>query len=188
MELLFKNIRAKIKLPDEAKGFLNGTSTERMVNKNEILIKEGKAVNHVYFVLSGCFRAYMIDKTGKQHTLQFAIRDWWISDWNAVFMGENAKLTVEAIVDSNVVEFKHDQLMEIYRRFPEFESYQRKNLERHVVSLNERILGLLQLPAIERYNLFLQTYPGVYQIAKDSHIASFLGITPQSLSRLKTGE
>ena len=138
LELLSK-YQAKIKLPDEAKGFLNGISTERMVNKNEILIKEGS--KPCIFVLSGCFRAYMIDKTGKQHTLQFAIRDWWISDWNAVFMGENAKLTVEAIVDSNVVEFKHDQLMEIYRQFPEFEPYQRKNLERHVVSLNERILA-----------------------------------------------
>ena len=84
-------------------------------------------------------------KNGKEHTLQFAIKNWWISDFIAIYTNELSTLTIECITDSNIIEFNAEKLNGIYSIFPEFEAFQRKNLERHVVSLHKRILNQLQL-------------------------------------------
>ena len=138
-----------------------------------------------FFVTTGCLRSYCIDKNGKEHTLQFAIKDWWISDFIAIYNNELATLTVECITDSSIIEFNAKELDRIHSLFPEFEAYQRKNLERHVVSLHKRILNQLQLTATERYALFLEQYPDIEQYTPNYHIASYLGITQQSLSRIR---
>ena len=91
-------------------------------------------VNKTYFVMNGSLRSFCTDQEGKEHTLQFAIRDWWISDFTAIYTRVPASLTVECIADSTVIEFNARELEEIYDRFPAFEPYQRKNLERHIVS------------------------------------------------------
>ena len=88
---------------------------------------------------------------------QFAIKDWWISDFIAIYNNELATLTVECITDSHVIEFNAKKLDQIHSIFPEFEAYQRKNLERHMVSLHKRILNQLQLTALERYEFFSQS-------------------------------
>ena len=103
----------------------------------------------------------------------------------AIYNNEPASLTVECISDSAVIEFNAQKLNDIYLQFPEFEPFQRKNLERHIVSLYKRILNQLQLTALERYNLFLEQYPNIEQHVPNYHIASYLGITQQSLSRVR---
>ena len=142
-------------------------------------------VNKTYFVMNGSLRSFCTDQEGKEHTLQFAIKDWWISDFIAIYNSEPAALTVESITDSTIVEFNFQKLNEIYDQFPEFELFQRKNLERHVVGLNKRILNQLQLTALERYRLFLEQYPDIEQSIPNYHIASYLGMTQQSLSRVR---
>ena len=149
------------------------------------MIRAGQTVNTTFFVTQGSLRSFCIDKEGKEHTLQFAIKDWWISDYMAVYNHEPASLTVECITDSVVIELNAQKLDKIYLQFPEFEPYKRKNLERHIVSLHKRILNQLQLTASERYSLFLAQYPDIEQSIPNYHIASYLGITQQSLSRLR---
>jgi len=92
---------------------------------------------------------------------------------------------VESIKDSKVIEFNASKLNNIFSQFPEFEVFQRKNLENHVVSLHKRILNQLQLTARERYDLFLEQYNDIEQYTPNYHIASYLGITQQSLSRIR---
>ena len=121
----------------------------------------------------GCLRSYCIDKNGKEHTLLFAIKNWWISDYIAIHNNESATLTVECLTDSSIIEFDAKKIMEeVYTLFPEFEPLQRKNLESHVVSLYKRILNQLQLNASERYNLFIEQYPDIEQFTPNYHIAS----------------
>ena len=160
-------------------------SKVKTFQKGDVLIRQGQAVNKTYFVTDGCLRSYCLDKNGKEHTLQFAVKDWWISDFIAIYNNELATLTVECITDSKVIEFNAKDLDKIHSLFPEFEPYQRKNLERHVVSLHKRILNQLQLTAPERYDLFLGQYPDIEQYTPNYHIASYLGITQQSLSRIR---
>ena len=185
MQNLINKIKKSISLSSQAEQYIYSISKEKTVSKGEILIREGQTVNKTFFVIQGSLRSFCVDKEGKEHTLQFAIKDWWISDFMAIYNNEPASLTVECITDSTLIEFNAQKLNDIYIQFPEFESFQRKNLERHVVSLHKRILNQLQLTALERYSLFLEQYPNIEQHVPNYHIASYLGITQQSLSRVR---
>ena len=185
MQLLIDKIKKSIPLTAEAEKYIYSISNKRTATKGEALIREGQTVKKTYFVTEGCLRSYCIDKEGREHTLQFAIKDWWISDFIAIYTNEVATLTVECITDSTVIEFSAKKLNNIYEQFPEFEAFQRRNLERHVVSMHKRILNQLQLSARERYDLFLEQYPDIEQYTPNYHIASYLGITQQSLSRIR---
>jgi CRP-like cAMP-binding protein len=185
LEDLINKIKKRLHLRPEAEEFLYSISKEKTLSKGEVLIRQGQIVKKTFFVISGCLRSYCIDKNGKEHTLLFAIKDWWISDYIAIHTNELATLTVECLIESQVIEFNAKELDGIHSRFPEFESYQRHNLERHVVSLQKRILNQLQLSAAERYDLFLKQYPDIEQHTRNFHIASYLGITQQSLSRIR---
>ena len=185
MEDLINKIKSSIILSSKAEEYVVSIAKEKRVFKGDVLIRQGQVVKNTYFVKDGCLRAYCIDKNGKEHTLQFAIKNWWISDFIAIYNNELSTLTIECIADSNIIEFNAKLLHEIYSKFPEFEAFQRKNLERHVVSLHKRILNQLQLTASERYELFLNQYPDIEQYTPNYHIASYLGITQQSLSRIR---
>ena len=185
MKNLINKIKSRLQLSSEAEEFLYSISKVKTLTKGDVLIRQGEVVKKTFFVTAGCLRSYCIDKNGKEHTLQFAIKDWWISDYIAIHSDELATLTVECLKESKVIEFNAKELDEIHERFPEFESYQRHNLERHVVSLHKRILNQLQLSAAERYDLFLKQYPDIEQYTRNFHIASYLGITQQSLSRIR---
>ena len=169
----------------EAEEYVNSIAIEKNVRKGDVLIREGQRVENTYYVTSGCIRSFCNDKNGKEHTLQFAIKNWWISDFIAYYDTDIATLTVECIKDSKIIKFNAKDLDNIYLKFPEFEVFQRKILERHVVSLNKRILNQLQLTATERYNLFIKKYPDIELYTPNYHIASYLGITQQSLSRIR---
>lgn len=185
MEHFINKIKSSLDLTSEAEKFLYSISKEKTISKGEVLIRQGQTVKKTYFVSDGCLRSFCTDKSGKEHTLQFAIKDWWISDFIAIYNNEFATLTVECIKESKVIEFNASKLNNIYAQFPEFEAFQRKNLEQHVVSLHKRILNQLQLTARERYDLFVEQYKDIEQYTPNYHIASYLGITQQSLSRIR---
>ncbi|MCR9289174.1 Crp/Fnr family transcriptional regulator [Saprospiraceae bacterium] len=185
MKELIKNIKSRIQLSFEAEEYLFSISKKKTFSKGAVLIRQGQNVNKIYFVTDGCLRSYCIDKNGKEHTLQFAIKNWWISDYIAIHNNESATLTVECLKKSSVIEFNAKKLNGIFKLFPEYEPFQRNLLERHVVSLHRRILNQLQLTASERYDLFLDQYPNIEQYARNYHIASYLGITQESLSRIR---
>jgi CRP-like cAMP-binding protein len=185
LEHFINKIKSSLLLSTEAEEYLYSISKEKTVTKGEVLIREGQAVKKTFFVTDGCLRSFCTDKSGKEHTLQFAIKEWWISDFTAIYNNEPATLTVETIKDSKVIEFNASKLNNIFSQFPEFEVFQRKNLENHVVSLHKRILNQLQLTARERYDLFVEQYNDIEQYTPNYHIASYLGITQQSLSRIR---
>jgi CRP-like cAMP-binding protein len=185
LEELIDKIKGSIQLSSKAEEYVRSISKGRLVSKGELLIHQGQTVNKTYYVIDGCLRSFCLDKNGKEHTLQFAIKDWWISDFIAIYNNEPASLTVECLKDSQVIEFNPNDLNDILSLFPEFEPFQRNNLERHVVSLHKRILNQLELTATERYNLFLKQYPDIEKYTSNYHIASYLGITQQSLSRIR---
>ena len=186
MKNLINKIKNSISLSTEAEKYISSIAEEKSFSKGEVLIQEGQTVNKTFFVIHGSLRSFCVDKEGKEHTLQFAIQDWWISDFIAMYNHEPASLTVECITDATVIEFNAQKLTQIYLQFPEFELFQRKTLERHVVSLHKRILNQLQLTALERYNVFIENYPNIEQHVPNYHIASYLGITQQSLSRVRS--
>ena len=117
MQNLIHKIKNSISLSAQAEEYIYSISTEKTVSKGEILIREGQTVNKTFFVTQGSLRSFCVDKEGKEHTLQFAIRDWWISDFMAIYDNEPASLTVECVTDSAVIEFNAQKLNDIYIQF-----------------------------------------------------------------------
>ena len=185
MEELINKIQNSIHLSLEAEEYLISISNEKTVPKGSILIRQGQTVNKIFFVTGGCLRSYCTDKSGKEHTLHFAIKNNWISDYIAIHDDESATLTIECLTESNIIEFNAKELDGMLTQFPELEPFQRGNLERLFVSLQKRILNQLQLTAAERYDLFLEQYGEVARNIPNYHIASYLGITQESLSRIR---
>ena len=185
MEDLIKKIKDSIPLSLEAEDYLISISKEKTFPKGSILIRQGQRVDKIFFVIGGCLRSYCIDRNGKEHTLHFAIKNNWISDYIAIHGDESATLTIECLTESNIIEFNAKKINGMLTLFPELEPFQRGNLERLFVSLQKRILNQLQLTAAERYDLFLEQYPDVEQYTRNFHIASYLGITQESLSRIR---
>lgn len=155
------------------------------LKKGAIILQENEVVRDQYFVLDGCLRTYFIDVSGKEFTLQFAINDWWISDYTAFFSTTKAILNIECIKAATLYKISRENMEDLYKSFPRLEHLFRKKLENAFASFQKRILSNLAQSAQERYLSFIETYPNIEQHIKNYHIASYLGITTESLSRIR---
>lgn len=155
------------------------------LKKGDILLRTNETVKHQYYVLDGCLRTYFIDKTGREHTLQFAINDWWISDYTAYFNSEKAILNIECIQNATLCEISKTDLDSLFKQIPQLETFFKKKLESAFSGFQKRILASLSQSAAQRYVSFISSYPNIEQSIKNYHIASYLGITTESLSRIR---
>ena len=155
------------------------------VKKGDILLQPGDNVDAQFYILNGCLRAYYIDSQGKEYTVQFGISDWWISDYTAFFSNEKAIMTVEAIKDSIIYRISREDKEYLYTKIPKIDRFFRIKLERAFASFQKRILADLSQTAKERYQHFISKYPEIEKSVKNYHIASYLGITTESLSRIR---
>ena len=178
---IFKDLQ----LTAEEKELTEQLFTEVTYKKGEVILHTNEKVLYQYYVLKGCIRTYFMDSKGKEHTIQYAIQDWWISDYIGYFSESESVLTIECITEATVLKVAKKELDNIYEKVPKIEHFFRKKLERSTVRFQKRILNNLALSAKERYQLFLQTYPNIEQQIKNYHLASYLGITTESLSRIR---
>lgn len=155
------------------------------VKKGDLILKAGDVVDSQYYILNGCLRSYHIDAHGKEHTIQFGINNWWISDYTAFFSTSKAVMNIEAIKNATLYKISRENLEDLYGQFPTIESYYRKKLENSFTVYQKRILAELSQSAKERYVDFITTYPEIEKSVKNYHIASYLGITTESLSRIR---
>lgn len=170
--------------PEESKLLVR--SFEKLhLPKHSLLLEAGQHVYDQYYVSDGCLRTYYIAPDGKEHTVQFAITDWWISDYTAFFNSSTAAMHIECIQDATLYKISKNNMEQLYKAMPQLESYFRKKMERAFASFQKRIIANLSQSATERYLNFIRTYPNIEQNVKNYHIASYLGITTQSLSRIR---
>lgn len=165
--------------------FIDSNFKKIILKKGDILLAPNAFVDSQYYITSGCLRSYFVKKSGKEHTVQFAIKDWWISDYTAYFTSEKSILSIECIQDATIHEISKENMEALYISFPELETFFRKKLENAFASFQRRILGYLSQSAKERYETFINKYPNIEQSIKNYHIASYLGITTESLSRIR---
>jgi len=156
-----------------------------ILKKGTVLLEAGQTVHQQYFICSGCLRTYFIDKAGKEHTIQFAIKDWWISDYTAFFTTTTAIMTIDCIQDATVYKISKEDMEGLYIEIPQLETFFRKKMEGAFAGFQKRLIGSLSQSATERYTSFIHTYPNIEQSVKNYHIASYLGITTESLSRIR---
>ncbi len=153
--------------------------------KGGTLLKANDKVDYQYYVYTGCLRTYFIDTSGKEHTIQFAIKDWWISDYTAFFSSSKAIMHIESIQEAILYSISKKGMEEVFEKIPALETFFRKKMEKAFARYQHRILANLAQSAKERYLAFINTYPNIEQNVKNYHIASYLGITTESLSRIR---
>lgn len=159
------------------------------VKRGEVLQRGGDESKHAYFVRKGLLRSFIVDEKGKEHVYMFAPEGWIISDIQSTAMQSPAILSIDALEDSEVEVIRSDIFEELVNRHmgshPEFASIELTRLLRRIAVLQKRVLLLLSASATERYQEFIATYPNLRQRISQRMVASYLGITPEALSRLR---
>ena len=185
MKELIEYLEKGISLSDDIVDDLKAITIERNIEKGEIILQESSSRKIQIFVASGCLRAFYITDKGKDHTLQFATKNWWISDYTTLFNTEKSLLSIESLSHSKIMIIEQSQLVKLYSKFPQFGIANRMNLQNRIASLQKRIFGLLTMTAKEKYEQFIKDYDVFEKVIPNYQIASFLGITPESLSRVR---
>lgn len=160
-------------------------SRERMVKKGSILVRTGEICKDLYFVEKGLLRQYFIDKRGKEHVLYFAPENWLVEDRNSAHFNQPTDYYIEAVEDTSVLVLDSNFAVQLSEQYNESILDSDLLLHRHILQLQKRISLLLGATAEERYMDFMQTYPKMLQRVPQWMIASYLGITPESLSRVR---
>ncbi len=185
MNELLDYFRKNIPLSDEIENRLKEIIVEKKAVKGEIILSNNSLKKEHIFVASGCLRSFYTTENGKEHTIQFAIKNWWISDYITLYTDNTSIVSIESVTHSKILVIQNAEIEKLYAEFPQFEVFQRKNFQNRVAALQKRILGLLTLTASEKYNQFVENYAAFEKVLPNYQIASFLGITPESLSRIR---
>ena len=153
--------------------------------RKEFLLREGEICRQFSFLLKGCMRMYMIDDKATTHILQFAAEDWIIVD--AVSFREKTAsfLNIDAIENTELLQITHEHLKLLYEKAPKFNYIIRELLERHLTSIQKRLLQYMSSTGEERYLSFLKTYSQFTNRLPQTQIAAYLGITPEHLSKIR---
>jgi CRP-like cAMP-binding protein len=184
-DLLQKHILKRINLTDEEFERCTTFFIPKKLRKHQFLLQEGEVCRSIAFVVKGCLRCYSVDDKGEEHIVQFAIEDWWISDPYSALTGEPSEYNIDALEDSELLLLEKSAEERLLVEIPKFERLFRILLENRFVASQRRINASLSTSAEERYLGFLKTYPAIVRRVSQNQIASYLGITPQSLSRIR---
>ncbi|WP_347372575.1 Crp/Fnr family transcriptional regulator [Aequorivita sp. Q41] len=153
--------------------------------KGSLLLKKGDVCNHSFFVEKGLLRSYMLDESGKEHVIQFAPENWFIVDRSSVYFNAASESYIEAIEETQVVFIGENFMCKATEVNPNFGRYNDKLLHNHIRQMQKRINLLLGATAEKRYLSFIEMYPNLLLRVPQWMIASYLGITPESLSRVR---
>lgn len=174
-----------IPLNSEEKRLVIDFFKPRLYRKRQYVLQEGDVCTQFYFVVRGCLRMYKIDEKGSTHVLQFAAENYWINDLGSFHGVKPSALNIDALEDTVVLQISRDDLISLYMQAPKFDRIFRVLLENSFIRLQERLLQNISSTAEDRYQTFLEVYPHLMNRLSQVQIASFLGITPEFLSRLR---
>jgi len=187
-ESMFEKLRSflerSVVITEEQFELIKTLFIPKEVKKGEFLLREGEMTKYAMFVASGCLRTYTIDSKGKEHILQFSPENWWTGD-SSFTKGVPAQCFIDALEDSEILLFETDSIQKINEYIPRFAANYQAALQKSLVAKNRRIVASLSATAAERYNDFLKIYPSIAQRVPQHMIASYLGISPETLSRIR---
>lgn len=185
IDLFIKYIQRQIVLSNEELAEFTAAFLYKKIKKKQFIIQPDFPAKYRTFVLKGAFRSYVIDHDGVDHTIQFALEDWWISDINSYLYQKPATMFVVAIEDSEVLQIDYETEQRLKQSNHKFETFFRITAERTAAFHQRRIITSLTRTAEERYNDFLERYPEVSRRLPQYVIASYLGMTTEFLSKIR---
>ncbi|WP_177764914.1 Crp/Fnr family transcriptional regulator [Flavobacterium sp. I3-2] len=183
---LRQHIEKIVSLTDSEFDFVLSHFTTKQFKKHQFLVQESNYVTNDFWVVKGLVKAYHSDIDGKEHIMQFAMEDWWITDYQAYFNQTKATLNVSCLEGTEVLCLSLENRDKICAELHKIEHFFRKKSNAGYVALQRRILSLLNSNAKERYDQFLVQYPSLLQRVPKTLIASYLGVSRETLSRLSS--
>jgi CRP-like cAMP-binding protein len=184
MDIFRQHIEKIVSLTDDEFAVVMQYFLPKKFKKHQFLVQAGEAVLHDFFVVNGLVKAYHTDTEGKELILQFAMEQWWVSDYQAFHNQETATLNVTCIEDAEVLHISYDDREKLYAEVPKMQYFFMKKSNRGYIALQNRILLLLNSSPAERYEQFCKQYPGLLQRLPKMLIAAYLGVSRETLSRL----
>lgn len=184
-EPFFQHLSEKINLTEKEKALIHSQLLIKKLRKKQYLLQEGDICKSVAFVLKGALRAYTIDQKGVDHIVQFALEGWLISDLYSFLTASPATYYIDALEDSTVVLISKEAELAITKEVPQFETYNRLQITGAYLAMQKRVNALISQTVEERYLGFMQLYPNIIQRVPQHMIASYMGLSPETLSRVR---
>lgn len=184
-ELFLKSLTDKAPFTPEELELVKTQLKPKKLRKKQYLLQEGDPCNFVAFVEKGVLRSYTINEKGTEHIIQFALEGWTISDMYSFLTGEPARYTIDAIEDAELVLISKTAQEELLRQLPKYETYMRLQLTGAYIAMQRRLTSIISSTLEERYAAFMTQYPNIAQRVPQHMIASYMGLTPETLSRVR---
>lgn len=183
---LIKHLTNFFPFEDEEMKLVEKRTTMRRIKRRQMILQEGFPCKHYSFVVKGCFRMYAIDDNGTEHNLQFAAENEWIADVDSFYSDKPSKLFIEAIEPSTIIQIEKQDLYFLFRSIPKLNRVFKITIENKFVELQNRVLNNISSTAQQRYVDFIEQYPNLASRLPNTQIASYLGITPEFLSKVRS--
>lgn len=182
---LLDYLQSKMKISDEQFKAVLPFIKQKKITKGTLLLNLHEVCQYTFFVVHGCLRSYVVDDKGKEHIIQFAPENWWISEQISLLNREPAMYYIDAVEDTDYLQMDGDFFGHMVRIVPEAAAmYSRLQLN-SLRSFQKRLVSHLSATGEERYLSFIKTYPQLALRLPQKMIASYLGVTPESLSRIR---
>ncbi|MGO4773381.1 Crp/Fnr family transcriptional regulator [Flavobacterium sp. W22_SRS_FK3] len=183
--VFFSHILEKVTLNEQEKQKIITYFIAKKLRKKEFLLKEGEICRYLSFVEKGLLKSYNVDPKGIEHVNMFALEGWWSSDIYSFFTGEKAIFYIDAIQDSEILMITLSDFEKMTLEIPIMDRYFRILFQNSLVTKEHRLLSSVTYSAKEKYSNLFQSNPELIQRVPQNLIASYLGITPETLSRVK---
>ena len=184
-ELFFRKLNEKVALTAEEQAIIKSFLTPKKLRKKQYLLQEGDICKSIAFVEKGALREYTVDEKGNEHILQFALEGWIISDLYSFLSGEPSLYNIDALEDSELVLITRSAEEAIIKKVPKYETFTRMQITGAYLAMQKRVTSFISLPVEERYLGFTKLYPDIVQRVPQHMIASYMGLTPETLSRVR---
>ena len=185
MEKIIKHFDKYLPLDEKEKDALTSRLVQRKMKRKQYILQEGDICKYFTYVAEGCLKMYGIDNSGVEHNLLFAAEDEWMADIDSLHKERPSKLFIEAIEPTTVFQLSKGDLWYLYTNYPKFDRNFRVIIEDEYIELQNRLLQMFSATAYERYEKFLEQYPNLANRLPNTQIASYLGITPEFLSKIR---
>lgn len=172
-------------LGETEKEALASRLTERKIKRKQFILQEGDVCKYFTYVVEGCFKTYGVDSAGKEHNLLFTAEDDWVTDIDSLHKERPSQLFIEAVEPSVILQISKGDLWYLYTNYPKFDRNFRVIIEDKYIELQNRLLQAFSMTAYERYEIFIEQYPNLVNRLPNTQIASYLGITPEFLSKIR---
>lgn len=185
MQTLITHFQKYIPLTEEETKLLEPRTVSRKIKRKQMILQEGFVCKHYSFVVQGCFRMYGVDDKGYEHNIQFAAEGDWIADIGSFHSQKPSQLFIEALEPSEIIQIEQQDLYFLYINIPKLDRIFKVIIENKFVELQNRVLQTFSSTAEQRYLSFLEQYPHLTNRLPNTQIASYLGITPEFLSKIR---